>query len=134
MTWEKNWGPDHAFKCCTLKCYRFVHTKWANKKRKRKRKRKCPNLRDHICEANKFYLIERAQLSYKRPVNEHEANAMSIFFFIQNLPRHCSLVRNRPSHARHTDSALQTHEALQANQLVQFLSEDPKKKKKNLER
>ena len=37
---------------------------------------------------------------------------MSIFFFIQDLPSHCSLIRNRPSHAWHADSALQTHKSL----------------------
>jgi hypothetical protein len=71
-------------------------------------------------EENVFVLIYTFSTSYvvskflsdKRPVDEHEADTVSILLFIQHLPRHCSLKRDWPSHARQANTTLKTHKTL----------------------
>jgi hypothetical protein len=53
-----------------------------------------------------------SKVSDKRPVDEHEADTVSILLFIQHLPRHCSFIRDWPPHARQANTTLKTHKTL----------------------
>ena len=48
-------------------------------------------------------LVSKSMLLFRvldeRPVDEHEADAVSSFFITQHLPSYCSLVGYRPPHA-----------------------------------
>lgn len=61
---------------------------------------------------NKFSASYVSKVLDERPVDEHEADTMSILFFIQHLPCHCSLIGNWPPHARQANSTLKTHKTL----------------------
>ena len=58
----------------------------------------------------RIYVLSK--VSNKRPVDEHEANAVSAFFFVQYLPCHCSLIGDLPSHTWQADTTLKAHKTL----------------------
>jgi hypothetical protein len=59
-----------------------------------------------------FRIFVFSKVSHKRPVHEHEANAVSAFFFVQYLPCHCSLIGDWPSHTWQADTTWKAHKTL----------------------